>query len=92
MTAAAPFRVGEWLPSDQRVLGQWVDDLSARADARGDVPLLPVIEEFRQLIERDPEIYMLFAYMLTQTPRRLTPAGRLRSRRLTICSSSSTTS
>jgi phosphatidylserine decarboxylase len=75
MTAAAPFRVGEWLPSDQRVLGQWLDDLSAKADTRGDVPLLPVVEEFRQLIERDPEIYMLFAFMLTQTPRRLTPTG-----------------
>ncbi len=76
MTAAAPFRVGEWLPSDQRVLGQWLDDLIAKADARGEVPLLPVVEEFRQLIERDPEIYMLFAFMLTQTPHKLTPAGK----------------
>jgi phosphatidylserine decarboxylase len=75
MTAAAPFRVGNWLPSDQRVLRQWVDDVAAQADARGEVPLLPVVEEFRQLIEQDPEIYMLFASMLTQTPRKLTPAG-----------------
>jgi hypothetical protein len=45
------------------------------------VPLLPVVEEFRQLIERDPEIYMLFAFMLTQAPRQTlmsssTPASR----------------
>jgi phosphatidylserine decarboxylase len=76
MRGAAPFRVGKWLPSDQQVLGRWLDDLIAKADARGDVPLLPVVEEFRQLIERDPEIYMLFAFMLTQTPRKLTPADK----------------
>jgi len=76
MTGAAPFRVGEWLPSDQQVLGRWLDGLIAKADARGDVPLLPVVEEFRQLIERDPETNMLFASMLTQTPRRLAPADK----------------
>ena len=76
MTGTAPFRVGKWLPSDQQVLGRWLDDLIAKADARGDVPLLPVVEEFRQLIERDPEIYMLFAFMLTQTPRKQTPADK----------------
>ena len=76
MTRAAPFRVGKWLPSDQQVLERWLDDLIAKADARGDVPLLPVVEEFRQLIERDPEICMLFALMLTQTPRKPTSAGK----------------
>jgi phosphatidylserine decarboxylase len=65
--------VGKWLPSDQQVLGRWVDDLIAAVDARGDVPLLPVIEEFRRLIEADPEIYMLFAFMLKQVPYRRTP-------------------
>src|SRR5215469_2908622 len=75
MTGAAPFRVGKWLPSDQRVLGRWLDDLIAKTDALGDVPLLPAVEEFRQLIERDPEICMLFASMLTQVPRKQTPAG-----------------
>lgn len=39
MTGNAPFRVGKWLPSDQQVLGRWLDDLIAKADARGDVPL-----------------------------------------------------
>jgi len=73
MTGTTPFRVGKWLPSDQQVLGRWLDGLIAKADARGDMPLLPVVEEFRQLIERDPEIYMLFAFMLTQTPRKPTP-------------------
>ena len=76
MTGAAPFRVGKWLPSDQQVLERWVDDLITKTDVGGDVPLLPAVEEFGQLIERDPEIYMLFAFMLTQTPRRPTLLDR----------------
>jgi hypothetical protein len=40
MTGTTPFRVGKWLPSDQQVLGRWLDGLIAKADARGDVPLL----------------------------------------------------
>jgi phosphatidylserine decarboxylase len=73
MAGAAPVRVGEWLPPDQQALGRWLDDLIAAVDTRGDVPLLPVIEEFRRLIEADPEIYMLFASMLRQVPHKQTP-------------------
>jgi phosphatidylserine decarboxylase len=73
MAGAAPVRVGEWLPSDQQALGRWLDDLIGTVGAHGDVPLLPVIEEFRRLIEADPEIYMLFASMLRQVPHKQTP-------------------
>ena len=64
------------VPSQLQVLERWLDDLIAKTDADGDVPLLPVVEEFRQLIERDPEIYMLFAFMLTQAPGKPTPTGK----------------
>jgi phosphatidylserine decarboxylase len=73
MAGTVPFRVGGWLPSDQQVLGRWLDDLAAKAGARGDGPLLPVVEEFRQLIETDPVICMLFASMLRQVPYKQTP-------------------
>ena len=73
MTRPVPYRVGEWLPSDQRFLARWLDDLITRVEAQGDVPLLPVIAEFKQLIENDPEIYMLFAFMLQQVPFKDTP-------------------
>ncbi len=73
MADAVPFRAGGWLPSDQQALGRWVEDLAAKADAGGDEPLLPVVEEFRQLIERDPVVFMLFAAMLRQVPYRRTP-------------------
>ncbi|MER7544600.1 phosphatidylserine decarboxylase family protein [Actinomadura sp.] len=73
--AAAPFRVGEWLPSDSQFLGEWLDDLIERVEAQGDVPLLPVVADFRRLIEDDPEVYMLFTFMLTQVTRKHTPTG-----------------
>ncbi len=41
MAGSVPFGVGEWLPSDEQALGRWLADLAAKADARGEVPLLP---------------------------------------------------
>ena len=63
----APYRVGEWLPSDQAVLNAWMKDLIARAET-GDDELLPVVAEFKELIESDPEIYMYFHLMYDQVP------------------------
>ena len=73
MMRPVPFRVGEWLPSDQRFLGRWLDDLIRRVESKGEVSLLPVVAEFKQLIQDDPEIYMLFAFMLQQVPFKETP-------------------
>jgi phosphatidylserine decarboxylase len=63
-----PYQVGEWQPSDQRVLNQWVEDLvrETNAEAR---PLVPVVQEFKDLIESDPELLMLFTQMFEQVPR-----------------------
>jgi phosphatidylserine decarboxylase len=66
---AAPFRVGEWLPSDQAVLEHWLADLINEVDAN-EAALQPVIEEFKELIERDPELYMLFNQMFEQVPHK----------------------
>jgi phosphatidylserine decarboxylase len=68
MTATAPFRVGEWLPSDAAILDQWVGDLVTKVEAKGEQPLLPVVDEFRRLIEDDAEVFMLFRFMLQQVP------------------------
>ena len=53
MAATAPFRVGGWLPSDEAILDQWVGDLVRKVEAEGEQPLLPVVDEFRRLIEDD---------------------------------------
>ncbi|WP_333878896.1 phosphatidylserine decarboxylase family protein [Methylobacter sp.] len=73
-TEVIPFRVGEWLPSDQKILDNWLEDIIQEIDdleAKGQLkPLHPVIEQFKQLIEQDPEIFMYFNQMFTQVPKR----------------------
>ena len=66
---ALPFRVGEWLPSDQTVLEKWMEELIREAK-ESKKPLHPVVEEFKDLIEGDPEIYMLFHQMFEQVPKK----------------------
>ncbi len=66
-----PYNVGQWLPSDQQVLEDWRADLIRKTDALPEgAPLLPVIQEFKELIENDPELYMLFTQMFEQVPRK----------------------
>lgn len=64
-----PFRVGEWLPSDHAILETWLTRLIARVD-RQPKPLHPVIEDFKDLIESDPEIFMYFHLMFTEVPKK----------------------
>lgn len=64
----APYRVGEWLPSDQAILNAWMKDLISEAE-NSDTELLPVVAEFKELIESDPEIYMYFHQMFGQVPQ-----------------------
>jgi phosphatidylserine decarboxylase len=80
MAATAPFRVGGWLPSDEAILDQWVGDLVRKVEAEGEQPLLPVVDEFRRLIEDDAELFMLFRFMLQQVPhhRSLTHEPRVK--------------
>jgi phosphatidylserine decarboxylase len=67
--APIPYRVGEWLPSDHAFLAGWLEAMieKTHADPRA---LHPVIADFRDLIESDPEIFMLFNQMFEQVPRR----------------------
>ncbi|WP_211236388.1 phosphatidylserine decarboxylase family protein [Desulfovibrio inopinatus] len=66
---SAPYQVGKWLASDQQILDAWADELILEAkveEARP--PLAPVLQEFKELIENDPELYMLFTEMFLQVP------------------------
>lgn len=65
----APFRVGQWLPSDQAILTQWLSALHEEA-LELKKPLHPVLQSFQALIENDAEIYMLFSQMFQQVPHR----------------------
>lgn len=64
-----PFRIGEWLPSDQEFLDQWLNQHIKAVDTSKKA-LHPVMQEFKNLIERDPEIYMLFNQMFNQIPKK----------------------
>ncbi len=66
---STPYRVGQWLPSDEAFLERWLEAMLAktRLEQRA---LHPEIDAFRTLIETDPQIFMLFNQMFSQVPRR----------------------
>jgi phosphatidylserine decarboxylase len=66
---STPYNVGKWLPSDQAILEKWMNNLIAEVD-KTKKPLLPVIEEFKNLIESDAEIFMQFNLMFEQVPHK----------------------
>lgn len=63
-------RVGRWLPEDHLLLQSWLGKLIERVETKKAVPLHPVIQEFQDLIENDPVIYMLFHQMFHQIPNK----------------------
>jgi phosphatidylserine decarboxylase len=64
-----PYRVGEWLPSDEAFLTKWLEAMLERSRVEQKA-LHPDIEEFQELIESDAQLFMLFNQMLQQVPRR----------------------
>jgi phosphatidylserine decarboxylase len=64
-----PYRVGEWLPSDQAFLDKWLGAMIKRTDTE-EKALHPIIADFQDLIESDPEIFMLFNQMFEQVPKK----------------------
>ena len=65
---------GGWLPRDHRVLKKWLDKRIAAIDERNKkgtrVELDPSIQQFKDVIESNPEIYMGFHEMFTQVPEK----------------------
>ena len=59
---------GKWLPADPGAMKTWKKDIISAAEAEGDKPLLPVIREFKDIIENSPRLYMLFTQMFEQIP------------------------
>jgi phosphatidylserine decarboxylase len=68
-SAPAPYRVGEWLPSDHAFLTKWLETMIRKACAEPK-SLHPTIADLKDLIETDPEIFMLFSQMFEQVPKR----------------------
>lgn len=69
LETSAPYGVGQWLPSDQLFLDQWMATLTEGSESANE-PMLPVIQEFKNIIEEDPQLYMLFNQMFDQVPHK----------------------
>jgi phosphatidylserine decarboxylase len=67
--SVAPYRVGEWLPSDQAILNSWLEDLIKEVKEKSR-PFHPVIKELEELIESDAQIYALVTMMFEQVPQK----------------------
>ncbi|MCK5687082.1 phosphatidylserine decarboxylase family protein, partial [bacterium] len=63
-----PYRVGKWLSSDQDFLDNWLKSILKNVEQKPK-KLHPIIQDFKKLIETDPEIYMFFDLMFSQLPK-----------------------
>lgn len=62
-------RPGSWLPSDRRVHKEWLKKQVEHVD-KHPKGLVPVLQEFKDLIESNSRIRMLFTQMWTEIPNR----------------------
>jgi phosphatidylserine decarboxylase len=69
-------RLGRWLPSDPKHLNDWLKKaIDAAEQNKEKAPVHPVVEEFRTMIENDPEMYMYFTQMFEQQAHFPPPPG-----------------
>ncbi len=61
-------RPGAWLPADNRVHREWLSRAIDHVDKHGEQKLIPVLEEFRAMIEDNPRMYMYFSEMWDEIP------------------------
>jgi phosphatidylserine decarboxylase len=62
------FRVGDWLTSNE-TQNSWLEELTQEV-AEKKAPLHPILEEFKALIEHDPEVYLYISEMISQVPQK----------------------
>ncbi|RYP93552.1 hypothetical protein DL770_000294 [Monosporascus sp. CRB-9-2] len=61
-------RKGAWLPADHRVQHEWMKTQVEHVDKHPKKELIPVLKEFKDLIETNPRIYMYFTEMWDEVP------------------------
>jgi phosphatidylserine decarboxylase len=60
-------RLGGWLPSSPRHLALWLKNTKEEAKTKA-APFHPVVQEFQDMIERDPVMVMYFTQMFEEQP------------------------
>ncbi|KAG9084372.1 hypothetical protein FRC06_004105 [Ceratobasidium sp. 370] len=65
-------RVGDWLPDDQHIIEQCIDKVLQKLKEEDRAPKHPhpVIREFQELIENDPELHSEFEKMFKEVPHK----------------------
>ncbi|KAJ7121525.1 phosphatidylserine decarboxylase family protein [Mycena epipterygia] len=61
---------GAWLPADHRVQHEWLSRQVDHVDKNGPKALIPVLQEFKDLIDGNARIYMYFTEMWDEIPRK----------------------
>ncbi|KAI1327936.1 Phophatidylserine decarboxylase-domain-containing protein [Xylariaceae sp. FL0255] len=61
---------GAWLPADHRIQHDWMEKQIKHVDKHGSKELIPVLQEFKEFIEGNPRIYMLFNQMWDEVPQK----------------------
>ncbi|CAK4029987.1 Phosphatidylserine decarboxylase proenzyme 3 [Lecanosticta acicola] len=60
-------KAGAWLPADSRIHREWLGRQVEHAD-KNPKDLLPILKEFKEFIEGNTRIYMLFVQMFEEVP------------------------
>jgi len=62
------FRVGHWLPTEPEALQAWLHGFKTKAEKQK-AKRHPVIQEFADLIDRDPIVRLYFTSMIAEVPK-----------------------
>jgi len=65
-----PRRLGHWLPHDNRIHREYVHRAARHVDSHAAEKLSPALQEFKDLIEGNPRIYMYFVQMFEEIPQK----------------------
>jgi phosphatidylserine decarboxylase len=57
-----------WLPDDQDALEAWLSGHCERVEAKGERELHPVVQEFAELLDREPVLHMYAERMIAEVP------------------------
>lgn len=61
---------GAWLPADHRVHREFLDRATKHVAKHPPEKLTPALEDFRELIETNPRVYMYFQQMFDEIPKK----------------------
>ena len=70
-----PYRIGHWLPQNQEVLKEWLDDIIMKANAEA-LPLDPIIQEFKSVVNKNATLHMQYSEMFTEVTHSQTPTDK----------------